>query len=182
MTNAEYIRIWVHSSEFESGMQHLEFTNVPMERVHAAIALLNDEPPTWVDMIGTHGVPMAKMMYSAMYGRNANGVSGRDAKDEIMYNDSDSAHAESESVHQLAYKLKMNNIYGSNKDAIKEQLDNPLPYKDTDSMRTKDFTSEELFPPGSHLKDSLYMCNECGALIHWSFLAMHVTWHNKTLP
>ena len=39
---------------------------------------------------------------------------------------------------------------------------------------TKAFTEEELFSPDS------VMCAECGAYVHDR--AIHVTWHNKTLP
>jgi len=106
--------------------QLVEFTNVPMHRVHAAIAVLNGD---YYESPADKGERVAKLAYNAMYGKQGD-------------------------IHA---------------------------YTDTDSMRTKDFTEDELFPFESHIeKTSLYCCAECGAAV--LNVVEHTSWHNKTLP
>ena len=70
-------------------------------------------------------------------------------------------------------KHRLNAEYGRNKMAHEEQH---YAYKDTDSMRTKDFTMGDLFNHGGAVDE----CFECGAKV--SNYSTHVTWHNKLLP
>lgn len=86
-------------------IEDIHFTNVPMHRVHAAINMLNgdpfadalnsdrdDTPPTLKHLIEQHGKAVAKMMYSAMYGRpNTYPATGAN---EYVYKDTDSAMPE----------------------------------------------------------------------------------------
>ena len=101
----------------------VRFTNVPMHRVHAAIAVLNGDTDT-----------------TTPEQSHANAV----------------AHGHATGI---------------------------MNYADTDSMRTKDFNSRELF--GNQIGEerngkTIKECLECGALV--TAHGRHTTWHNKTLP
>jgi hypothetical protein len=132
-------RVEIHIDLPRGGFDLVCFTNVPMERVHAAIALLNDEP------VDTPPGPCGDF------------------------------HCSLRANHPGPH------ICGVDGCAVNPRPTFPEP-PEPGHIRTEDFTMDELFPPGSHLKESLYMCNECGSLTHWSFIAKHVAWHNKTLP
>ena len=54
-------------------------------------------------------------------------------------------------------------------------------YADTDSMRTKEFTIDELFPDAGN-GYTTQPCYECGSLVNTNEHAKHVAWHNKLLP
>ena len=154
----------------DGNFERVVFTSVPMERVHAAIDLLNGTTgATLAELVEKHGVTVAKMMYNTMYGKPKSPL-------ETAIEESQKAKAETrfapaaDSSHWL-----------SNSKAIQDELNNPLPYKDSDSMRehrTEDFTVAELFPNYEHTS----ICVECGVFVYPAHLETHTTWHNKTLP
>ena len=68
-------------------------------------------------------------------------------------------------------KQKLNDQYGK--------------YGDTDSMRTRDFTIDELFPQGTHAVAYTLTCSECACEVKNvlnPYLIKHTDWHNKLLP
>lgn len=58
-------------------------------------------------------------------------------------------------------------------------------HKDTDSMRTKDFKIDELFPQGTLTVAYTLTCSECACEVKNvlnPYLIKHTEWHNKLLP
>jgi len=120
------------------GVTDVDFTNVPMHLVHAAIAVLNGDTD-----FGT----IERGNITAAEPGEFKRFDSRNPKAEVNY------------------------LYGKDTDG------NPSAYADTDSMRTKNFTKEELFQQGIIMTNQ---CAECGAYV--ANRDKHVTWHNKTLP
>jgi len=80
-------------------------------------------------------------------------------------------------------KFRLSAEYGQNKMDHEEQH---YAYRDTDSMRTKDFQLTELFGwfDGVKSAERLINCFECGAVVSYDneMMEKHRTWHNKLLP
>jgi len=83
--------------------------------------------------------------------------------------------------HTAKDKLDLNRIYGRNKMDHEEQH---YAYRDTDSMRTKDFTLTELFGwyEGNKSNGPFLVCGECGSAVVIESRDVHRQWHNKLLP
>lgn len=86
--------------------------------------------------------------------------------------------------------MDINSLYPWNfedaKDAYnKAKMDHEEGYPDSDSIRTKDFTIDELFPQGTHAVAYTLTCSECACEVKNvlnPYLIKHTDWHNKLLP
>lgn len=74
----------------------------------------------------------------------------------------------------------------ANAEFAKAKMDHEEGYPDSDNIRTKDFTIEELFTERAEGDYIASPCKECGALVidtgFHDYTAKHVAWHNKLLP
>jgi len=138
------------------GVTDVDFTNVPMHRVHATIAALNGDTveAALYDVNSIH--PAERYIPPAETGRN---------------------------VAQKAYdKLVANSQYAAEKAVAESRKAKEETRFAPPSTRAEDFTSLELFGEQTGVLEntSEYDCGECGAIVYNR--VKHVTWHNKTLP
>ena len=70
-----------------------------------------------------------------------------------------------------AVKLALNSLYGKNLDAIRDEINNPLTFKDSDTIQGRTpYTVDELFELG--------FCTICGVEISMPRRETHTDWHN----
>lgn len=81
-------------------------------------------------------------------------------------------------IEKAATKLNLNREFG------RAKMDHEEGYTDSDSIRTKDFTIDELFPAGFNIAAYTITCTECACEVKTArkYVVKHTEWHNKLLP